>query len=103
MEALLAIINLLDRSDAVDRRGRASFWQWIRKETEEQRNKYRHQIINTNKQQLQTFSKRLKDAGEAKKGAVTRMGPEAAAREFLESGEAMERIKINEYVIRHMH
>lgn len=94
LEAVLPAISRIDLPEAVDKKGRTSFWQWVRREIQEHRNTYRQQIINTNQQQLKAFTKRLKEALKPKREAVTLIGPEAAAEEVNESGEALEMIRV---------
>jgi Zn-dependent M16 (insulinase) family peptidase len=55
-----AIIGAIGDMDGVDQKGSAAFRRWLIRESPEQRQKYRDQVLNTKPEDFKDFAERLK-------------------------------------------
>lgn len=97
VSAMLPVIGFLDRPLSTEEKGRVSLFRFIKKETEEDRKRFRNQVLKTDATRITSFAKKLKRAllgkplrGGSRRGAVALIGPEAAAKTLEDAGLQLE-------------
>lgn len=101
LQAILPVISVLDQPLTTQEKGHVSLFRFIKKETAEDRKRFRDQVLNTDTVKINEFARKLKRALHGKalggkasmgasKGAVTFVGPEMAAKTLVDAGMQLE-------------
>jgi len=89
--AVIGAVGDLDAALSPDQKGAVQFRRWLSGESPEDRQKYRLEVLNTNKDDFVAFAKRLKALNDKAVAVVTSKG---MAEEAIKAGKEMEIVEI---------
>ena len=89
--AVIGAVGDLDAALSPDQKGAVQFRRWLSGESPEDRQKYRLEVLNTNKDDFVKFAERLKGLKDKATAVVTSKG---MAEEAIKAGREMEIVEV---------